>query len=84
MTQSLRGELRGRGISVLGVYPGSIDTDMLAGVDTYKASPELVAERIVAALTAGETMVFPDDASAAAGAVYLQDPVKLERMLTGY
>jgi hypothetical protein len=29
-------------------------------------------------------MVFPDDASAAAGAVYLQDPVKLERMLTGY
>ncbi|MFD7155541.1 SDR family NAD(P)-dependent oxidoreductase [Kribbella sp. NPDC059898] len=84
MTQSLRGQLRSRGITVVGVYPGSIDTDMIADVNTYKASPELVAERIVTALAAGETMVFPDDASAAAGAIYLQDPLKLEQMLTGY
>lgn len=82
ITQALRAELRGSGIFVLGAYPGSIDTDMLAGVDTDKASPERVAERIVTALAAGETMVFPDDASAAAGAVYLQDPAKLEQMLT--
>ena len=70
-----------RFFTVLGAYPGGIDTDMLAGVDAGKAPPALVAQRIVAALAAGETVVFPDDASAAAGAVYLQDPVKLEQLL---
>jgi NAD(P)-dependent dehydrogenase (short-subunit alcohol dehydrogenase family) len=80
-TQALRAELRGRGIAVLGAYPGGIDTDMLAGVEADKAAPALVAMRIVAALAAGETVVFPDDASAGAGAVYLQDPLKLEQML---
>jgi NAD(P)-dependent dehydrogenase (short-subunit alcohol dehydrogenase family) len=82
ITQSLRAELRGRDITVLGAYPGGIDTDMLAGVEADKAPPEVVAQRIVAALAAGETLVFPDDASAAAGSAYLQDPLKLEQMLT--
>jgi NAD(P)-dependent dehydrogenase (short-subunit alcohol dehydrogenase family) len=83
MTQALRAELRPRGVDVLGAYPGGIDTDMLAGVDAVKAPPQLVAERIVAALKAGESVVFPDDASAEAGAIYLTDPLKLEQMLTG-
>jgi NAD(P)-dependent dehydrogenase (short-subunit alcohol dehydrogenase family) len=82
-TQALRAELRDRGIAVLGAYPGGIDTDMLAGVDAEKAPPEVVAERIIAALAEHETVVFPDDASAGAGAVYLQDPLKLEQMLLG-
>lgn len=59
LTQALRPELRDRGISVLGAYPGGIDTDMLAGVETVKAAPQTVAQRIVAALASGETMVFP-------------------------
>jgi len=83
ITQALRAELRDRGITVLGAYPGGIDTDMLAGVEAPKAPPQIVAERIVASLAAGETVVFPDDASAGAGSVYLSDPVKLERMLAG-
>jgi NAD(P)-dependent dehydrogenase (short-subunit alcohol dehydrogenase family) len=82
-TQALRTELRPRGIEVLGAYPGGIDTDMLAGVEAEKASPRAVAVRIVAALAAGEEMVFPDDASAGAGSVYLADPVQLERLLAG-
>jgi hypothetical protein len=68
---------------VLGAYPGGVDTDMLAGVDIEKAAPEAVAERIVAGLTADETVMFPDDVSAGAGSVYLSDPLKLEQMLTG-
>jgi NAD(P)-dependent dehydrogenase (short-subunit alcohol dehydrogenase family) len=83
MTQALRAELRDRGITVLGAYPGGVDTDMLAGVDIEKAAPEAVAERIVAGLTADETVMFPDDVSAGAGSVYLSDPLKLEQMLTG-
>ena len=82
MTQALRAEVRDRGITVLGAYPGGIDTDMLAGVEIDKASPEVVAQRIVAGLAAGETVVFPDDVSAGAGSVYLSDPLKLEQMLT--
>jgi NAD(P)-dependent dehydrogenase (short-subunit alcohol dehydrogenase family) len=83
ITQALRAELSDRGIAVLGAYPGGIDTDMLAGVEAEKAAPEVVAERIVASLSAADTIVFPDDASASAGALYLSDPVKLEHVLTG-
>ena len=83
ITQALRAELRGRGIDVFGAYPGGIDTDMLAGVEADKAPPEIVARRIVAALAAGQTLIFPDDASAGAGSVYLADPVKLEELLAG-
>lgn len=39
MTQALRAELRPRGISVLGAYPGGIGTDILAGVEAPKAPP---------------------------------------------
>jgi NAD(P)-dependent dehydrogenase (short-subunit alcohol dehydrogenase family) len=83
ITQALRAELRDRGITVLGAYPGGIDTDMLAGVQGPKASPEDVAARIIAALATGQTIVFPDDVSATAGEVYLSDPVQLEHLLAG-
>jgi NAD(P)-dependent dehydrogenase (short-subunit alcohol dehydrogenase family) len=83
ITQALRAELRNRGITVLGAYPGGIDTDMLAGVQAPKASPAVVAERVIAALATGQTIVFPDDTSATAGEVYLSDPVRLEHLLAG-
>ncbi len=41
ITQALRAELRPRGISVLGAYPGGIGTDMLAGTEAPKAPPQL-------------------------------------------
>lgn len=83
MTQALRAELKPKGITVLGAYPGGIDTDMLKGVDAEKAAPGEVARRIVAALAAGDSIVFPDDASAGAGEVYRTDPLGLEQMLAG-
>ncbi|MBL7498958.1 SDR family NAD(P)-dependent oxidoreductase [Frankia sp. CNm7] len=83
ITQSLRAELRGTGIEVVGAYPGGIDTDMLAGVDAVKAPPRVVAERIVAGIATGQTVIWPDDASAGAGSVYLTDPLRLEGMLAG-
>lgn len=83
MTQALRAELRDRGVDVVGAYPGGIDTDMLAGVDADKAAPELVAARIVAGIAAGDQVIWPDDASAGAGAVYLGDPLRLEQLLAG-
>jgi NAD(P)-dependent dehydrogenase (short-subunit alcohol dehydrogenase family) len=82
-TQALRADLRGKGIEVIGAYPGGIDTDMLAGVEADKADPKIVATRIVAGINAGDTVIWPDDASAGAGSVYLSDPVQLETLLAG-
>ncbi|MFI5953870.1 SDR family NAD(P)-dependent oxidoreductase [Cryptosporangium sp. NPDC051539] len=82
-TQALRAEVRGRGIEVVGAYPGGIDTDMLAGVEADKADPAEVARRIVEGIAAGDTVVWPDEASAGAGQVYLGDPLHLERLLAG-
>jgi NAD(P)-dependent dehydrogenase (short-subunit alcohol dehydrogenase family) len=82
-TQALRAELRDRGIEVVGAYPAGIDTDMLAGVEADKADPAAVAARVIAGLDRGERVIWPDDASAGAGSVYLTDPIKLEQMLAG-
>ncbi len=46
LCQGMRGELGPQGVSVFGIYPGPIDTDMAAGVDFDKESPANVAIRI--------------------------------------
>jgi NAD(P)-dependent dehydrogenase (short-subunit alcohol dehydrogenase family) len=83
ITQALRAELRSRGIEVIGAYPGGIDTEMLAGVDADKADPDVVAARIVNGISTSEAVVWPDDASAGAGSVYVSGPLRLEQMLAG-
>jgi short-subunit dehydrogenase len=81
MTQALRAELKGRGIDVIGAYPGGIDTEMVAGVETMKTSPDEVAARIVEGVQSGETIIWPDPISAGAGGAYLENPIALEEML---
>lgn len=46
LTQGIRAEIGPHGVSVFGVYPGTIDTDMAAGVEMEKESPANVAIRI--------------------------------------
>ncbi|MEM9209033.1 MAG: SDR family oxidoreductase [Pseudomonadota bacterium] len=46
LTQSMRAELTPQGVSVFGIYPGPIDTDMAAGIDMEKETPANVASRI--------------------------------------
>ena len=43
LTQSLRALLKRQGVSVHGVFPGPVDTDMTRGFDFPKVSPEVVA-----------------------------------------
>lgn len=83
MTQSLRAELKGRGIAVIGAYPGLIDTEMVAGVEMIKAPADEVAAKIIDGVQAGETILWPDPMSTGAGAAYLENPVALEEMLAG-
>ena len=62
LTQGLRADLGEKGVSILSVHPGPIDTKMAAeaGFDN-PSSPETVSEGIVKALEAGDFHLFPDE-----------------------
>jgi len=63
LTQSLRAQLAGRGVTVHGVFLGAVDTDMTRDLDVPKASPESVAQAIFDGLKEGEEDIFPDPLS---------------------
>ncbi|MFD8079866.1 SDR family oxidoreductase [Streptomyces sp. NPDC059718] len=83
-TQAIRPGLRQRGIAVHGVYPGGIDTDMLAGFDDVpKAKPQTVADAIVEGVAAGHTDIFPDPTSQQMSALWWTDPKGFEQAFSG-
>jgi NAD(P)-dependent dehydrogenase (short-subunit alcohol dehydrogenase family) len=85
LTQALRHQLAGNGIAVMGVYPGAINTDMLAGVEAPKAQPEDVAQAILDAVEQGsEEDITPDQFSSEAYAGWRADPKSLERQLAAF
>lgn len=79
MTQSLRADFAKRGIAVHGVFPGAVDTDMLAGVDMPKTSPADVAAAVVAGIEAGQEDIFPDAMSAQHYAAWKLDHKAVEK-----
>lgn len=64
MTQSLRATLAAKNIKVMGVFPGAVDTDMIAGVDMPKTSAAEIARAIVGAIGTDQEDLFPDSMSA--------------------
>lgn len=64
LTQSLRGLLAPRGVSVHAILTGPTDTDMARGYEIPKATPESVAQAILDGLEAGEEETFPNPLSA--------------------
>jgi NAD(P)-dependent dehydrogenase (short-subunit alcohol dehydrogenase family) len=83
LTQALRPVLATKGIMVHGVYPGGIDTDMLAGVDAPKTPPAEVASGILSGLVADQEDIFPDPNSQAMSQVWRSDPKSYERAFSG-
>jgi NAD(P)-dependent dehydrogenase (short-subunit alcohol dehydrogenase family) len=83
LTQALRPVLADRGITVHGVYPAGIDTDMLTGVDVPKTAPAEVAGRLLDGLAADEEDIFPDPNAEAMAAMWWSDPKAVERALSG-
>jgi NAD(P)-dependent dehydrogenase (short-subunit alcohol dehydrogenase family) len=79
LTQALRASLATKGITVHGVYPGGIDTDMLAGIDAPKTPAADVARGILAGLSADQEDIFPDPNSQAMAQVWWSDPKSFER-----
>jgi NAD(P)-dependent dehydrogenase (short-subunit alcohol dehydrogenase family) len=62
LTNGLRNELLEQKTLVIGVHPGYIDTDMAAGVDTAKTSPQEVVQKTLDALKDEVKEVLIDDA----------------------
>jgi NAD(P)-dependent dehydrogenase (short-subunit alcohol dehydrogenase family) len=83
LTQALRPELKARGISVHGVYPAGIDTDMLAGIEAPKTPPRQVAEGLLDGLAAGQEDIFPDPNAEAMATTWWSDPKAFERAFSG-
>jgi NAD(P)-dependent dehydrogenase (short-subunit alcohol dehydrogenase family) len=73
LTNALRMELRRQGTLVVAVHAGFIDTDMAAGIDAEKISPQSVAAQIVAAIEAGAEEVLADATSQMVKAALAED-----------
>ena len=63
-TNQLRFHLRQRGIQVLGLHVGFVDTDLTNGIDVPKASPEDVVRQAYDALIAGKSEIMADKGTA--------------------
>ena len=78
-TLAMRAELKPKHISVYGIFPGPIDTDMAKEFPMTKATPESAAEQIIKGIVADEEYIFPDPISSEMGKLWLKDPQGLER-----
>ena len=83
LTQALRPVLTTKNITVHGVYPGGIDTDMLAGIDAPKTPARRVAEGVLAGLAAEQEDIFPDPNAQAMAVTWWSDPKTFERAFSG-
>lgn len=83
LTQALRPVLADRRITVHGVYPAGIDTDMVRGIDVPKTPAAVVAAGILDGLAAGREDIFPDANAEAMSRTWWSDPKAFERAFAG-
>jgi NAD(P)-dependent dehydrogenase (short-subunit alcohol dehydrogenase family) len=79
LTQALRPVLAAQGITVHGVYPAGIDTDMLAGIEAPKTSAIDVANGLLDGLAEDLEDIFPDPNARAMSTTWWTDPKAFER-----
>ncbi|MBF6335539.1 SDR family oxidoreductase [Nocardia abscessus] len=82
-TDSMRTELAPRGVQVMGVYMGLVDTDMAKFSDSPKSDPADVVRQVLDGIEAGDTEVLTDELSRRARA-WLSEPVedRLARLMS--
>ena len=83
LTQAARAVLAGRGVTVHGVYPGPVDTDMVKDLPPQfeKTAPESVAKAILDGIEAGDEDIFPDPFALGLGEQFHASPKAVERRL---
>jgi NAD(P)-dependent dehydrogenase (short-subunit alcohol dehydrogenase family) len=83
LTQAMRGDLAHRGVRVIAVLPGAMDTDMTRNYDIPKTSPSKVADEILEAIkTEPREIAVSDDARKLLSDL-AADPVSVEESLSG-
>lgn len=78
LTQTLRANLAKSGISVIGVYPGPIDTELSQHLPIQKATPEHAADNIVKGIENGDAYIFPDPTAQQIEYLWANEGRKLE------
>ena len=78
LTQALRGTLGKSGVTVIGIYPGPVDTDLAKPIPLEKVTPEFAAENIVRGLEQGEAYIFPDPMAQQVEHLWANDGRQLE------
>jgi NAD(P)-dependent dehydrogenase (short-subunit alcohol dehydrogenase family) len=83
LTQAARALLAARGVTVHGVYPGPVDTDMAKDLPPQfvKTAPEIVAKAVLDGLESGDEDIFPDPFALALGEQFQASPKAAERQL---
>ncbi|MCU0490321.1 MAG: SDR family oxidoreductase [Chloroflexaceae bacterium] len=81
LTQAIRANLRGKGIAVHGVYPGAVDTEMIAAMQMPKTSPAQVAQAILEGVANGVEDIYPDGMAQQLVQLWRQDPNQLAAQL---
>ena len=79
LLQGVRAELAPKGVRVVGVYPGPVDTRMTAGQEIPKATPDQIAAEVLAGVESALDEIFPDPMSRDVHAGLLTDPKRVER-----
>ena len=81
LTQSTREALQGQGTTVVGVYPGPVETEMARDFTFPKASAASVANAILDGLEQGLEEIYPDPLAREFGAAYAVNPKSLEGLM---
>ena len=81
LTQASRALLAARGVTVYGVYPGPVDTDMTSQLPPQfaKTPPQEVANEVLDGVEAGDEDIFPDPFAVAFGEQFHASPKAAER-----
>jgi NAD(P)-dependent dehydrogenase (short-subunit alcohol dehydrogenase family) len=80
-TQALRAQLTDRKITVHGVFPGAVDTDMIRDFPIPKTAPADVAAAILDGLEAEQENIFPDPMAQQGHRAWRDDPTAFERQM---
>jgi short-subunit dehydrogenase len=81
LTQGLRGELTPKGVRVVAVMPGAVDTRMTAGLPIPKMAPADAAAEILDGFEAGEEDIYVGEMARGLAQGLAHDPKAVERQL---
>jgi NAD(P)-dependent dehydrogenase (short-subunit alcohol dehydrogenase family) len=81
VSEAARIQLKHQGTQVVGIYAGFIDTEMAAGIDQPKTSPQQVAERTLQGIELGRDHVLADQRAEEVWQATRTDPYGLAKRM---